>query len=87
MVQPTSLKEAEVVIPMASMVDLEAEKKRLSKEIKQVQAEVSRLESMLSNMDFLTKAPLVVVDKERAKLASKKDNLKRLKEHLGQLKS
>jgi valyl-tRNA synthetase len=79
------LKEAEVVIPMESMVDLEAEKKRLQKEIGQIQAEVSRLETMLSDRAFLTKAPAAVVDKARAKLAAKKDKMERLKQHLNQL--
>ncbi|MCJ7764237.1 MAG: valine--tRNA ligase [Dehalococcoidales bacterium] len=83
----TVLKEAEVVIPMASMVDLDAEKKRLSQEIEQTKAEVARLETMLNDKAFLTKAPAAVVDKERARLASKKDNLKRLAEHLDRLKS
>ncbi len=79
------LKEAEVVIPMASMFDLEAEKERLKKEIVQIQDEVTHLETMLSNKAFLTKAPKAVVDKERAKLEAKKDKLGRLKQHLNQL--
>ncbi|MFC1874938.1 valine--tRNA ligase [Chloroflexota bacterium] len=83
----TVLKEAEVVIPMASMVDLEVEKKRLSQEIEQTQAEVARLEIMLGNKAFLAKAPAAVVDKEHARLAVRKDNLKRLTEHLERLKS
>ncbi|MBA7624398.1 Valine--tRNA ligase [subsurface metagenome] len=81
------LKEAEVVIPMESMFDLKAEKKRLEKEIEQIQAEVSRLETMLSNKAFLTKAPTAVVAKERVKLAAKKDKLGRLKQYLDQLES
>ena len=72
---------------MASMVDLEAEKKRLSQEIEQTQAEVARLETMLNDKAFLTKAPAAVVDKEHARLAVRKDNLERLAEHLERLKS
>ncbi len=81
------LKGAEVVIPMESMFDLEAEKKRSEKEIGQIQADVTRLETMLSNQAFLAKAPTTVVDKERAKLAAKKDKLERLKQYLDQLES
>ena len=81
------LEQAEVVIPMESMVDLEAEQHRLQKEIGQIQAEVSRLETMLSDRAFLNKAPAAVVDKERTKLIVRQDNLKRLKGHLDQLKS
>jgi len=80
------LPETEVVIPMASMVDLGLEKKRLSQEIGQIQAEVDRLEAMLSDKAFLTKAPAAIVDKERARLSSRRNNLKRLAEHLDRLK-
>ena len=76
------LKEAEVVIPMASMVDLQAEQQKLRKEIEQVQANVNRLEKMLANEDFIMKAPQAVVDKEKAKLLPARDSLGRLEEHL-----
>jgi valyl-tRNA synthetase len=79
------LKEAEVVIPLGSMIDLQAERQRLNKEIEQIQAEVSRLETRLKDQAFLTKAPTAVVNKERAKLAAKKDKMERLKQHLNQL--
>ena len=73
------LKETEVVIPMENMVDVEAEKKRLQREIEQNQAEVTQLEARLKDTDFLTKAPAVVVDKERQKLAAVRDKLERLR--------
>ena len=73
------LKETEVIIPMESMVDLEAERKRLQKEIEQSQAEVAQLEARLKDRAFLTRAPAAVVDKERQKLAAIKDKLERLR--------
>ena len=76
------LKEAEVIIPMASMVDLEAERKRLEKEMGQIQAEIARLETRLKEKAFLTKAPAVVVDKERQKLSTLTDRLERLKKQI-----
>jgi len=76
------LKESEVVIPMESMVDLEAEKKRLLREIEQSEAEVARLEARLSDKEFRAKAPATVVDKEKDKLATSKDKLERLKQQL-----
>jgi len=76
------LKDVEVVIPMESMVDLQAERKRLQKEIEQCQAEVASLEARLKDKAFLTKAPAAVVDKERDKLAIRKDKLERLKQQL-----
>jgi len=76
------LKESEVIIPMESMIDLEAERKRLQGEIEQSQAEVARLEARLEDRAFLTRAPAVVVDRERNKLAMRKDKLERLKQQL-----
>ena len=76
------LKDAEVIIPMESMVDLQAERERLQKEIEQNQAEVASLEARLRDKAFLTKAPASVVDRERDKLAIRKDKLERLKQQL-----
>jgi len=76
------LKEAEVVIPMASMFDLEAEKKRIQKEIEQNQAQVTRLETRLKDKAFLAKAPAAVIEKERQKLHTLTDKLERLKQQI-----
>ena len=67
---------------MESMVNLEAERKRLLKEIEQSQAAVARLEARLKDKAFLTKAPAVVVDEEGNKLALRRDKLGRLKQQL-----
>jgi valyl-tRNA synthetase len=74
------LKETEVAIPMESMVNLEAERKRLQKEMGQSQAEITQLEARLKDKAFLTKAPTAVVDKERQKLYILTDKLERLRQ-------
>ncbi|OGO38786.1 MAG: valine--tRNA ligase [Chloroflexi bacterium RBG_16_57_8] len=79
------LKEAEVVIPMESMVDVATERARLQKEIEENEAEGARLEVRLQDQQFLTRAPAAVVEKERNKLASIKDKLARLKQELARL--
>ncbi len=71
-----------VRIPMESMVNLETEKQRLLKEIKQSQAEAARLEALLKDKAFLTRAPAAVVDKERQKLHTLTDKLERLKQKI-----
>jgi valyl-tRNA synthetase len=81
------LKDAEVVIPMESMVDLEAEQRRLQKEVEQSETEAARLDARLKDRNFLTRAPEAVVEKERNKLVVVKDKLKRLKQELGRLQS
>ncbi|MDD5038357.1 MAG: valine--tRNA ligase, partial [Dehalococcoidales bacterium] len=72
------LKETEVVIPMESMVDIEAETKRLQAEIEQSRSEVARLEARLKDSAFLTRAPAAVIDKERQRLHNVSDKLTRL---------
>ena len=76
------LKDAEVIIPMESMFDLEAERKRLQKEMEQSQAEVARLESRLNDKAFLAKAPAAVIDRERQKLHAASEKLERLNQQI-----
>jgi valyl-tRNA synthetase len=79
------LKESEVIIPMESMVDLKTEQKRLEKEIEETQTEIARLEARLKDKAFLSRAPAAVVDRERDKLATRRDKLERLKQGLDKL--
>ena len=76
------LKETEIVIPVESMVNLEAERKRLEKEIEQNQAEVSRLEANLKDENFLAKAPASVIEKERQKCYVLIDKIERLRQQI-----
>jgi valyl-tRNA synthetase len=79
------LKEAEVVLPWAGMVDLAVERQRLEGEISMVDKEIDRLEQRLKDTAFVAKAPAAVVDKERGKLQGFKDKLLRLRQELAQL--
>jgi valyl-tRNA synthetase len=74
------LARATVAIPMASMYDIEAEAKRLAKEMEQTAGEVARLEARLKDDAFLTRAPAAVVEKERQKLYTLTDKLEKLKQ-------
>jgi len=79
------LKEAEVVLPWAGMVDLAAEKQRLETEISTNQREIARLEQRLRDATFTSRAPAAVVEKERSKLQGCEDKLLRLRQELSQL--
>jgi valyl-tRNA synthetase len=81
------LKEAEVVVPLAGMVDRVAEEKRLIKESEEIKERIAQLEARLRDNAFLSKAPAQVVEKEKQKLAMFKDKLKRLHHELSQLSS
>ncbi|MBM2832341.1 MAG: valyl-tRNA synthetase, partial [Dehalococcoidia bacterium] len=79
------LKEAEVVLPLAEMVDLDVERKRLEKEMAVLRSQSERLERQLADEAFLTRAPADLVAKEREKLAGYRDKLARLEKQLAGL--
>ncbi|MGE4503111.1 MAG: valine--tRNA ligase [Thiomicrospira sp.] len=60
--------EMNILIPMAGLIDKDAELARLKKEIDRLQNEQSRLDAKLSNDSFVARAPAEVVAKEREKL-------------------
>jgi valyl-tRNA synthetase len=81
------LKEAEVIVPLAGMVDRLAEGKRLIKESEEIKEKIAQLDTRLRDEDFLSKAPAQVVEKEKQRLTMLKDKLKRLHQELSQLSS
>ncbi|MEI6627311.1 MAG: class I tRNA ligase family protein, partial [bacterium] len=76
----------EIFILLAGLIDVEAEKKRLTKELEQTDELVSRLSVKLSNGEFVNNAPVAIVEKEKAKLAEQQEKLNKLKEQLASLK-
>jgi valyl-tRNA synthetase len=58
-----------VLIPMRGLIDKDAERARLDKEIQRLSKELPRLEGKLGDLGFLGKAPPQVVEKEKARLA------------------
>ncbi|QBZ83533.1 Valine--tRNA ligase [Hydrogenovibrio crunogenus] len=72
--------EMKILIPMAGLIDKEAELSRLSKEIKRLEGEVKRFNGKLSNESFVSKAPEAVVEKEKQKLQDTETALKNLKD-------
>ncbi|MCG6658605.1 valine--tRNA ligase [Halomonas campisalis] len=60
--------EMEVLVPMADLIDKEAELARLAKEIDKQDKLIGGIEKKLGNESFVAKAPEAVVEKERGKL-------------------
>ncbi|MBC3422946.1 valine--tRNA ligase [Pseudomonas sp. L7] len=67
--------DLQVLVPMAGLIDKDAELARLNKEIQRLQGEVQRVGGKLSNAAFVDKAPPAVIEKERAKLAESEQAL------------
>lgn len=79
--------DAEIYIPMGDLVDFEAERKRLEKELAQAQDKLDFINKKLNNPGFVNKAPEKVVSQNRedaAKLQEKIANIKNSLETLGQ---
>ena len=57
----------QIFIPLGQLVDIEAERKRLEKELERVIGEIARAESKLTNKNFVAKAPKKLVEDEAAK--------------------
>lgn len=77
---------AAIYLPLADIVDIDAEIARLEREIAKADAEISRGEAKLSNEGFVAHAPQAVVDAEKDKLQKAKALKQKLAEALQQLK-
>jgi valyl-tRNA synthetase len=60
------------------MVDSDAERDRLTRELQSIDSQIERLEKLLAG-DFSSKAPPQVVDKERQKLAEYQGSSEKLR--------
>ena len=67
---PTALTPfGELFLPLEGLVDVEAERTRISKELDKITKEIIKSNAKLSNASFVDRAPAAVVDQERARLA------------------
>tara|TARA_R110001606_G_scaffold360158_16_gene513113 strand:+ start:65386 stop:68157 length:2772 start_codon:yes stop_codon:yes gene_type:complete len=78
--------DMEILVPMAGLIDKNAEIERLGKEIDKLRNEVTRGDAKLRNPNFVDKAPQEVVAKERAKLDDYRSQQARLEEQLEKIK-
>ena len=62
----------DVAVPLGGLVDFEAERRRLSREIERAVKEIAFLEGKLGRRDFVERAPREVVGRERERLAEQR---------------
>ena len=77
--------EAVIYMPFAELVDIEKEIERLKKEEQRLTKELARVNGMLSNEKFVSKAPAAKIEEEKGKLAKYTDMMTQVKERLAQL--
>jgi valyl-tRNA synthetase len=77
--------ELSLLIPLAGLVDLDAERTRLAKEIKRIEAELAKCRGKLGNDSFVANAPAVVVEQERQRLADFSTELAALQQQVTRL--
>ncbi len=79
--------QLELLIPMAGLIDVAAEKARLEKEVERLNKDKERCNAKLANPAFVDKAPEAVVNKERQNLAEVESSLAKLSVQIEQLES
>jgi valyl-tRNA synthetase len=76
-----------ILIPMAGLIDKEAELARLDKGIDKLEKDAAKPRSKLGNENFVGKAPVAVIDKEKAKLAEAESALTKMLEQKAQIQA
>ena len=76
---------AAAYIPLADMIDFEAERKRLTTELEKNANEIKRVEAKLANEGFTSKAPAAVIEGERQKLEKYREVRRGLEDALAKL--
>ena len=74
--------EMKILIPLAGLIDKDAELARLNKEINKLQVNLEKSNAKLSSPGFADKAPEAVVNKERDRVAEMESALQKLNEQL-----
>jgi valyl-tRNA synthetase len=74
-----------ILVPMAGLIDVAAERARLEKNRQKLGADLVRIDSKLAQESFVSNAPAAVVEKERERQAALRRDLAKLEEQLQQL--
>jgi valyl-tRNA synthetase len=72
-------------MPLEGLIDVDAERVRLTKEISNIQIEVKKCEGKLGNASFVDRAPPEVVEQEKARLEEWKTKLVQIGDMLAAL--
>ncbi len=59
----------DLYLPLEGLIDFDAERGRLGRELQKVEKEIGKVESKLSNPSFAERAPAEVLEEQRQRLA------------------
>ena len=76
---------ATIYLPMAELVDFEAERKRINKELEEVEKKLAQINGKLNNQGFLAKAPANVIEEQKANQIKLNEKAALLKASLAKL--
>jgi valyl-tRNA synthetase len=76
------VRDMEIAIDLAGILDLGAERERLQKELKKISTDLSQVEKKLSNENFLKNAPPEIVAEQKAKFEDLNSRKSRTERHL-----
>ena len=79
--------DLEILVPLADLIDIEAEQVRLEKEIAKLESSLKVVSGKLDNKKFVENAPAEIVSKEREKEQRMAGALQALQQKLNQLAS
>ena len=79
------LGEATLALPLADVIDVDAEKARLTKDIGKAEGEIKKISGKLGNQGFLDKAPEAVIEENKARLAEEEARRDKLQSALARL--
>jgi valyl-tRNA synthetase len=75
----------EVYVPLAGLIDAEAERTRLGREEAKLERTLESAERKLANPQFQERAPTDVVERERRVAETRRQALEKVRRHLAEL--
>jgi valyl-tRNA synthetase len=81
----TVISGAEIYVPLEGLIDIEVEKARLEKELKNLGVQLEKTSKKLANADFRANAPGDVIEREELKKEDYQERIERLNKNLEQI--
>jgi len=76
----------EILVPMAGLIEPEAELERLSKRLRKAEVDLSKMEAKLSNADFAKNAPPEIVAKDQQRVAELRTEIAQLSAQIARVR-